>query len=93
VPQVLITPAAQAQFEALPLTIQARVLGVFQRLADFPNVSGAKPLQGEFSGSYRIRTGDYRIVFRPEHGPNGQSRVVISVIVWRIGNRRDVYLD
>ena len=58
---------------------------MFVRPGKWPAISGAKPLKGEYSGSYRIRTGDYRIVFRPV----GDAKVTI----WKIGNRKDVYLD
>ena len=61
--QVLITPEAQGQFERLPLPIMGRVQGIFERLTNWPDVSGAKPMRGELAGSYRIRTGDYRVLF------------------------------
>lgn len=32
-------------------------------MADWPNVSGAKPLRNELSGRRRVRTGDYRVQF------------------------------
>jgi mRNA-degrading endonuclease RelE of RelBE toxin-antitoxin system len=35
-------------------------------------------------GNFRLRTGDYRVVFRIE----GK-----RIIIWRIANRRDVYDD
>jgi mRNA interferase RelE/StbE len=80
--QVLITREAQAQFDRLPLPIQKRVRGIFERLHRWPHVSGAKPMRGELAGNYRIRTGDYRIVFR----------VAADVVtLWKIGDRRDVY--
>jgi mRNA interferase RelE/StbE len=82
--QVLITPEAQREFDRLPLPIQGRVRLVFVRLIDWPEVSGAKPLTGDLSGNYRIRTGDYRIVFRVRGD---------VVTVWKIGNRKDVYPD
>jgi mRNA interferase RelE/StbE len=82
--QVVITPSAQMEFEQLPRLIQFRVAGVFRRLHDWPNVSGAKPLRGNLHGSFRIRTGDYRVVFKPS--PDDQ-----VVTVWKIGYRGDVY--
>ena len=82
--QVVITPAAQAEFARLPRVIQGRVFGVFERLRDWPHVSGAKSLRGDFAGNFRIRTGSYRIVFRP-------SSDGLIVTVWKIGNRGDVY--
>lgn len=81
---VLLTPEAQEDFEALPATIRARVLRIFERLHGWPNVSGAKPLSGEWAGHYRIRTGDWRVVFR-----------VVSprIVVVRIKHRSEVYED
>jgi mRNA interferase RelE/StbE len=81
---VLLTPEAQRQFLALPVTIQQRVREVLQRLTTWPEVSGAKPLKGELKGSYRVRTGDWRVVFRPSGD---------DVLVTRIANRKDVYED
>jgi mRNA interferase RelE/StbE len=79
---VLITPAAQREFRQLPLPIQRRVRDVFARLRNWPNVSGAKPLRGDLAGNFRIRTGDYRVVFRVQGD---------TVVVWKIGYRGSVY--
>jgi mRNA-degrading endonuclease RelE of RelBE toxin-antitoxin system len=79
--RVLLSMAGQADFERLPATIQARVIGIIDRLAKWPSVSGAKPLRGEWWGHYRIRTGDWRIVFRV---------VAPDVIVVRIMHRSKV---
>jgi mRNA-degrading endonuclease RelE of RelBE toxin-antitoxin system len=79
---VTVTPEAQAEFNRLPLPIQKRVRAVFHRLYRWPQVSGAKPMRRELAGSYRIRTGDYRVVFHVA----GE-----VVTVWKIGDRRDVY--
>jgi mRNA-degrading endonuclease RelE of RelBE toxin-antitoxin system len=79
-----LTADAAKQFDKLPRGIQPRIDRVILRLAQWPNVSGVKPLAGQLTGNYRIRTGDYRIVFRVAGD---------KVIVWKIGNRKDVYLD
>jgi mRNA-degrading endonuclease RelE of RelBE toxin-antitoxin system len=81
---VVITPDAQRQFEELPLPIQGRVRKIFLRLSKWPAVSGHKPLKGHYAGSYRIRTGDYRVVFQAARD---------TVKIWKIGDRKDVYLD
>ena|GEM_PF-3659260 len=39
---VLLSPQAQAEFDELPVVIRARVLRVFDRLAAWPAVSGAR---------------------------------------------------
>jgi mRNA-degrading endonuclease RelE of RelBE toxin-antitoxin system len=64
------------------VTIQERVLGVVERLRDWPSVSGVKALRGEWAGHYRIRTGDWRILFYV---------LTPQIIVVRIKHRRDVY--
>ena len=60
---VVLTADAAKQIDGLTLTIQTRVLAVVNRLANWPAVSGAKPLRGTLAGRYRIRTGDYRVQF------------------------------
>jgi mRNA interferase RelE/StbE len=79
---VKITRQARMELEDLPTVIQDRVQWIVQRLANWPEVSGAKPLSGSLAGWYRIRTGDYRIRF-----------VVVGneIIIDRIAHRRDVY--
>lgn len=83
--KVLITPTAQKQYEELPRLIQARMLKLFERLKEWPNVSGAKPLRGSMTGRYRMRTGDYRLQFRIE------GRQVVIVIIEKIGHRNGFY--
>jgi mRNA interferase RelE/StbE len=79
---VLLAKDAQADYEDLPAVIQARVNEVIERLKDWPNVSGTKPLRGKWSGHFRIRTGDWRVIFRV---------VTPRVLLVRIKHRRDVY--
>jgi len=81
---VRIRPAAFQQIERLPAAIHFRVLGVLQRLEQWPNVSGAKPLRSKLAGHFRIRTGDYRIQFHLEGD---------DVIVERVGHRDGFYDD
>ncbi len=79
---VRITEAAEARVDELPRPIQDRVLRIFERLREWPEVSGAKPLAGNLAEHYRIRTGDYRILFRVE--PR-------RILVLKVGHRRDFY--
>lgn len=79
---VRITPEAEAEFGRLPIVLRIRVEAIFGRLARWPSVSGAKPLSGSLAGSFRIRTGDWRVVFRPQGA---------DVVVVRIQHRSEVY--
>lgn len=82
--EVLNTQEARADFQSLPLAIQTRVRALYQRLSRWPDVSGAKALRGSLHGTYRLRTGDYRALFRVEQH-------VRRIVVFRIAHRRDVY--
>ncbi len=79
---VRLTAEAQKQVDELPVVIQARVFSVIQRLAAWPQVSGAKPLRKKLAGQYRLRTGDYRVQFKPAGD---------TVVVNRIGHRDGFY--
>jgi len=80
--RVVLTPAAQRHMTRLPGGMLRRVNDVLQRLEKWPAVSGAKPLRRDLTGSYRVRTGDWRVVFRVAGD---------QVLVDAIDNRRDVY--
>lgn len=82
--EVGLTPEAAEQYGKLPRGIQPRIDNLIRRLVQWPEVSGAKPLVGRWKGNFRIRTGGYRIVFRVSAD---------KVTVWKIGDRKDVYLD
>ena len=73
---------AAKQLGGLPERIKSRVAGIIERLGDWPEVSGAKPLRGNLAGHYRIRTGDYRLQFRVEGD---------EVIIERMGHRDRFY--
>ena len=75
---------ALEQLAELPNVIVARMGKLVERLRNWPDVSGAKPLRGTLVGHYRLRTGDYRIQFRV---------VGDEVIVERIGHRDGFYED
>ncbi|MGH7178395.1 MAG: type II toxin-antitoxin system RelE family toxin [Tepidisphaeraceae bacterium] len=82
--EVRVTADARNQISGLPLPIQARIQHVIERLARWPSVSGAKPLRGALKGSFRIRTGGYRVLFSVDARRE-------RVEVFRVADRRDVY--
>jgi mRNA-degrading endonuclease RelE of RelBE toxin-antitoxin system len=77
-PSVTLLYDAAMQLGDLPKPIKARMVELIVRLADWPEVSGAKPLTGKLAGRYRLRTGDYRVQFRIDRD---------EVIVEQIGHR------
>jgi len=80
--EIRITIDAQKEFDKLPTIIKIRVRNIFIRLQRWPRISGYKALTGIFAGYYRLRTGDYRIIF---------SCRLTLIIIHRIGHRDKVY--
>ena len=80
--KVELSPRASEELLSLPVVIKARIFGIVARLEQWPQVSGAKPMSGPLAGHYRIRTGDYRVLFSVEKG---------TVLIERIGHRDKFY--
>jgi mRNA interferase RelE/StbE len=81
--KIEFTAAAKRQFDKLPDTARRRLAETVDRLSENPRPAGIKKLSGE-EGLYRVRAGDYRIVYRIE-----DSRLLVLVV--KIGHRREVY--
>jgi mRNA interferase RelE/StbE len=77
-----IKHSAAREIEALPLSDRRKVVERIGRLAEEPRPRGCEKLAG--GERYRVRQGDYRIVYSVEDA---------LLIVWivKIGHRRDVY--
>ena len=81
--RIELTSAALRDLKALPENVLRRVDRRILSLADNPWPRGSKKLKGEES-LYRVRVGDYRIIYRVEEE-------VLLILVIRIRHRRDVY--
>jgi mRNA interferase RelE/StbE len=81
--RVSFAPAALRQFRKLPAAVQRRLSPHIDALADNPRPTGVVKLSG-VSDIYRVRVGDYRIVYEIQD-------VVLVVLVLKIGNRREMY--
>ena len=77
-----IKRSAAKELGQLPPKDQRRIISRIQSLAHDPRPPGAEKLSG--LERYRVRQGDYRILYEIED-------VVVTVIVVKIGHRRDVY--
>jgi len=82
--RILYKPSAAAAFDKLPRDIQTRLKPRIQALVENPRPHGVQKLQGQSPPLYRIRVGDYRVVYEIEN-----DRLIILVVV--VGNRRDIY--
>lgn len=80
--RLLIKAPAAKEIEALPRKERTRVVDRIRQLAADPRPPGAEKLSGE--EKYRVRQGNYRILYAIGDADT-------SVLVVRIGHRRDVY--
>lgn len=55
-----------------------------EKLIDFPDVKNIKKLTGHPVSDYRLRIGDFRVLFDVDH----QNR---AINILKIGHRKDVY--
>jgi len=81
--KLVISRVAEKQIEALPKQVANSITHKIDLLQSDPRPDGCKKLQGN-ENAYRVRCGDYRIIYRVE-----DKKLIIEVI--RIGNRKDVY--
>lgn len=75
--------AALKELERLDRPTSRRVIKHIESLSTKPIPSGARPLNG-YPGLWRIRVGNYRVVYAIEDG-----RLVVLILV--VGHRREVY--
>lgn len=80
---VQVAPAAVRQLRKLPSDARRRVQAAIELLAETPRPPGAKKLSGS-SGDWRVRTGDYRIIYEIRDAE-------LIVLVVAMGHRRDIY--
>lgn len=76
-------PAAERQFYKFSQSVQKLIKPHIDALAHNPRPAGCGRLTGK-DGLWRIRVGDYRIVYEIQDN-------VLVVMVVRLGHRREVY--
>ncbi len=80
--RLVIRRSAGKEIEALPSRDRRRVVTKIQGLAANPRPAGCDKLSGE--EKYRLRQGDYRILYEI-----ADRELIVTVV--KVGNRRDVY--
>jgi mRNA interferase RelE/StbE len=81
--EVRLKPSAERELRKLPRQIQLRVARRLDGLTSDPRPHGCEKLAG-LDDLYRIRVGEYRIVYQV-------SDQVLLILVVTIGHRGDVY--
>ena len=84
---IALSSAADRQLRRLPRDILARVRGAIDALAREPRPSGVVKLSGvshEGTPLYRVRVGDYRVVYAIQ-----DEQLVVLIVA--VGDRKEVY--
>ncbi len=75
-------PAALRELRKIDRSMQPRIQGAIALLAQDPRPPASRPLRGR--EGYRLRVGDYRIIYTIDNG-------VLLIVIVTIGHRRNVY--
>ncbi|WP_019989686.1 type II toxin-antitoxin system RelE family toxin [Rudanella lutea] len=76
---------ALSDLKSLPKQAQAQILKAAKKLVQLARPSGSRQLKG-YEKLYRLRTGDYRIIYAIEND-------ILTVLIVAIGDRKQVYED
>jgi len=76
-------PKSIKQLRKLNKQIASKILDGIEEYASNPISTKIKKLKTPFDGAYRLRIGDYRVVFYEEDG---------LIIVSKIAHRKQVYI-
>ncbi len=81
--RITLAPAAARQLRKFDPQVRRRIQAALELLSSNPRPPAATQLVGG-AGEWRIRTGDYRIVYEIEDEQ-------LLVLVLRMGHRREIY--
>jgi mRNA interferase RelE/StbE len=82
--KIVVKKSAVKEIEALPTKILPQVTTAISRLADTPRPQGCKKLKGSKDNLWRIRIGDYRVVYII-------SDAIQIIDIQKVGHRKDIY--
>jgi mRNA interferase RelE/StbE len=82
--RIAIRKQALKELEALPIKTNRLVASAIDGLAENPRPAGCKKLKGEHDYIWRIRVGDYRILYKIED-------TIKVVEIGKIGHRKNIY--
>lgn len=81
---VIAAPRVEGQLKKIPKDIKELILDRFEELRSNPRPENIEPLKGSDKGLFRIRQGDYRIVFSIQDEK-------LLVLIVRVVHRKEVY--
>jgi len=82
--EIHIHPKARKELAGLPRKVQRRLDKKIQQLARGPRGQNARPLGAGGGDMWRLRSGDYRVIYQIQ-----DERLVVLVV--KVAHRKDVY--
>ena len=82
--QIIFVSGLDKDLKQIPKADRKRIMKKVESLATNPFPLGYKLLQGNLSGYYRIRSGNYRIIYSVD-------KEKITILILKIGQRGSVY--
>ena len=84
-PKLVVHKRAAKYLDRMDRRMKEQLLQKFAELAIDPdNMSGIKPMSGEWAGFHRLRQGDFRVIFLYDRSED-------TVIISHVGPRGDIY--
>lgn len=80
--KLLLTPKAQKELDRITDTVALRISNKIYQLENNPYGLGSQKLEG--GKGYRIRMGDYKIVYVVD-------KKTKTIVIIKIGHRREIY--
>ena len=80
--QILFEKASIKSLSKLPAEAQVKIVEAIENLSENPRPNGSKKLEGR--EGYRIRIGDYRVIYLINDKK-------ITVLILDIGKRKEIY--
>ena len=82
--KIVYTVSANKELAEIPRPEYRKVIAAIKSLAENPFPQGSIKLEGTKEKLYRVRKGNYRIIYSVEHN-------IITVTILKIAHRKDVY--
>lgn len=82
--EVVLAAQAERDLKRLPAALFRRVIAAVRALAATPRPPGARKLHGSGRDDYRIRVGDYRVLYEVDDA-------ACTVRIMRVRHRREAY--
>lgn len=82
--RIVVSHSAEKEMDRLPVSVNRRMGVVINSLSNNPRPRGSKKLKGTKENIWRVRVGDYRVIY----GINDEIKIID---IRKVGHRRDIY--